>query len=191
MLHIITPLYRPTNLPKVYTSIFKSDDIIWHISKSSKVPDPEYDFLKNDKQVKLYNVDCEDSDTTSKRNFVLEKIKTGYFCFLDDDTILHENMYIKYLECKEHNFIGMIVGEQTDNDGKLRLIASKPVYSRIDTGNVITHHKCLEVCKWPTNHQPGVNQKDFLFWESVYNYYGNKCGIWNQPISYYNKLKVN
>ncbi len=191
MLHIITPLYRPTNLPKVYASIFKSDDIIWHISKSSKVPDPEYDFLKNDKQVKLYNVDCEDSDTTSKRNFVLEKIKTGYFCFLDDDTILHENMYIKYLECKEHNFIGMIVGEQTDNDGKLRLIASKPVYSRIDTGNVITHHKCLEVCKWPTNHQPGVNQKDFLFWESVYNYYGNKCGIWNQPISYYNKLKVN
>lgn len=191
MLHIITPLYRPTNLPKVYASIFKSDDIIWHISKSSKVPDPEYDFLKNDKQVKLYNVDCEDSDTTSKRNFVLEKIKTGYFCFLDDDTILHENMYIKYLECKEHNFIGMIVGEQTDNDGKLRLIASKPVYCRIDTGNVITHHKCLEVCKWPTNHQPGVNQKDFLFWESVYNYYGNKCGIWNQPISYYNKLKVN
>lgn len=191
MLHIITPLYRPTNLPKVYASIFKSDDIIWHISKSSKVPDPEYDFLKNDKQVKLYNVDCEDSDTTSKRNFVLEKIKTGYFCFLDDDTILHENMYIKYLECKEHNFIGMIVGEQTDNDGKLRLIASKPVYCRIDTGNVITHHKCLEVCKWPTNYQPGVNQKDFLFWESVYNYYGNKCGIWNQPISYYNKLKVN
>ena len=101
MLHIITPLYRPTNLPKVYASIFKNDDIIWHISKSSKVPDPEYDFLKNDKQIKLYNVDCEDSDTTSKRNFVLEKIKTGYFCFLDDDTILHENIYIKYLECKE------------------------------------------------------------------------------------------
>lgn len=191
MLHIITPLYRPTNLPKVYASIFKNDDIIWHISKSSKVPDPEYDFLKNDKQIKLYNVDCEDSDTTSKRNFVLEKIKTGYFCFLDDDTILHENIYIKYLECKEYNFIGMLVGEQIDNNGKLRLIASKPVFGRIDTGNVIAHHKCLEVCKWPTHNQPGVNQKDFLFWESVYNYYGNKCGIWNQTISYYNKLKVN
>ncbi len=139
--------------------------------------------------IKLYNVDCDDTDTTAKRNTVLEKIKDGYFCFLDDDTIFHENMYIKYLECTENNFRGMIVGEQTDTNGKLRLIASFPVYSKIDTGNVVSHYKCLEVCKWPSYHQPGINQKDFLFWDSVYNYYDKKCGIWNQPISFYNKLK--
>ena len=99
-------------------------------------------------------------------------------------------MYIKYLECLEHNFRGMLIGEQIDNDGKLRVIASKPVFCSIDTGNVISHHLCLKDCEWPSTHIDGINNKDFLFWDSVYNYYGKKCAIWNQPISYYNKLSL-
>ena len=189
MLHIITPLYRFNLIEKVYNSILMNDDITWHISKSNKREDLNYDFLKKDKRIKLYNVDCDDNEIYKKRNVVFENIKDGYFCLLDDDTIFHENMYIKYLECVENNFKGVIVGEQTDSDGELRLIASYPAYNRIDTGNVLSHHKCLEICRWPSYHQPGINQKDFLFWESVYNYYGNKCGIWNQPLSFYNKLK--
>ena len=188
MLHIITPLYRFENLENVYNSIYMDNDIIWHISKSKKREDLTNDFIKTDKRIRLYNVDCEDTDTTSKRNVVLETINDGYFCFLDDDTIFHENMYLKYRECLENRFIGMMVGEQTDWDGKLRLIASYPKYGRIDTGNVIAHHSCLTDCKWPKTHTPKVNQKDFLFWESVYNYYGKKCAIWNKPISYYNQI---
>ena len=191
MLHIITPLYRFNLLEQVYNSILMNDDITWHISKSNKREELDYDFLKKDKRIKLYNIDCDDNEIYKKRNVVFENIKDGYFCLLDDDTIFHENMYIKYLDCVENNFKGMLVGEQTDSDGELRLIASKPVYEKIDTGNVISHHKCLEICRWPSYHQPGINQKDFLFWESVYNYYGNKCGIWNQPLSFYNKLKEN
>jgi glycosyltransferase involved in cell wall biosynthesis len=134
-------------------------------------------------------VDCEDSDATSKRRTALSQVNDGYFCFLDDDTIFHENMYIKYLECKEENFKGMLVGEQVDKNGKLRLIASPPRYARIDTGNVLAHWECLKECSWPETFRAGINAKDFLFWESVYKYYNNKCGIWNQPISHYNKLR--
>ena len=188
MLHIITPLYRFNLLEQVYNSILMNDDITWHISKSNKREELDYDFLKKDKRIRLYNVDCADNEAFKKRQHVLEKIDSGYFCFLDDDTIFHENMYIKYLECVEHNFRGMLVGEQINKDGKLRLIASKPVYQKIDTGNVISHHSCLTECKWPSKHIRRVNQKDFLFWNSVYEFYGKKCGIWNQPISYYNKL---
>ena len=187
-LHIITALYRFENLEKIYNTIFMDEDIVWHISKSNKREELTNDFFKTDKRIRLYNVDCEDTDTTSKRNVVLETINDGYFCFLDDDTIFHENMYLKYRECLENRFIGMMVGEQTDWDGKLRLIASYPKYGRIDTGNVIAHHSCLTDCKWPKTHTPKVNQKDFLFWESVYNYYGKKCAIWNKPISYYNQI---
>jgi hypothetical protein len=190
MLHIVTPLYRYENLESIYNSILANNDIIWHISYSNKKPLPNLKFLKNS-NIKLYSVDCEDTDSTSKRNTILQTIKTGYFCFLDDDTLFHENMYIKYMECKEHNFVGMLVGEQIDNDGKLRLVSSKPVFRRIDTGNVLCHSKCLDFCVWPSEFEDGINQKDFLFWESVYNYYGNKCAIWNQPISYYNKLRLN
>jgi len=187
-LHIITPLYRFNLLEQVYNSILMNDDIIWHISKSNKREELDYDFLKNDNRIRLYNVDCEDNEAFKKRKHVLERIDSGYFCFLDDDTTFHENMYIKYRECLENRFIGMLVGEQTDWDGKLRLIASYPKYGRIDAGNVIAHHSCLTECKWPKTHIPKVNQKDFLFWESVYNYYGKKCAIWNKPISYYNKI---
>jgi len=188
MLHIITPLYRFNLLEQVYNSILMNDDITWHISKSNKREELDYDFLKKDKRIKLYNIDCDDNEIYKKRNVVFDNIKDGYFCLLDDDTIFHENMYIKYLECTEHNFRGMLVGEQIDKDGKLRLIASKPVFGRIDTGNVLSHHSCLSECKWPKEHIPGVNQKDFLFWDSVFEFYGKKCAIWNQPISYYNQL---
>ncbi len=111
------------------------------------------------------------------------------FCFLDDDTTFHENMYMKYLDCTEEKFVGMLVGEQIFSSGKLRLVASKPVFTKIDTGNVISHHSCLTECTWPETFIYKVNQRDFLFWESVYNYYGMKCAIWNSPISYYNKLR--
>jgi len=188
MLHIITPLYRFNLLEQVYNSILMNDDITWHISKSNKREELDYDFLKKDKRIKLYNIDCDDNEIYKKRNVVFDNIKDGYFCLLDDDTIFHENMYIKYLECTEHNFRGMLVGEQIDKDGKLRLIASKPVFGRIDTGNVLSHHSCLSECKWPKEHIPGVNNKDFLFWDSVFEFYGKKCAIWNQPISYYNQL---
>ena len=190
MLHIITPLYRFDLIEKVFASIPMNDDVLWHISYSTKRELPKLSILDNNKQIKIYPVDCEDNDTTSKRNVILKQIRDGYFCFLDDDTIFHENMYIKYLECINHNFKGMLVGEQYDKNNKLRVIATKPVLHQIDTGNVLCHNSCLTECIWPKEYIPGVNQRDFLFWDSVYNYYGKKCTIWNQPISFYNKLST-
>jgi hypothetical protein len=189
MLHIITPLYRFELIEKVYSSIPINDDVIWHISYSSKRELPNLPFLTKNKQIRIYPVDCEDNDTPSKRNEILNQIKDGYFCFLDDDTTFHENMYMKYLDCTEEKFVGMLVGEQIFSSGKLRLVASKPVFTKIDTGNVISHHSCLTECTWPETFIYKVNQRDFLFWESVYNYYGMTCAIWNSPISYYNKLR--
>jgi hypothetical protein len=83
----------------------------------------------------------------------------------------------------------MFIGEQLDKHGKLRLIASFPKYTRIDTGNVLSHSSCLKTCRWPETYEYGKNAKDSLFWESVYTFYNYKCAIWNQPISYYNKLR--
>lgn len=188
MLHIQTPLYRFENLEFIYNSILMNDDITWHISKSNKREDLNFDFIKNDNRIKVYNVDCEDNEIYKKRNAVFKNIKDGYFCLLDDDTIFHENMYIKYKECEEQNFVGMLVGEQINPANERRLIATYPVFQFIDTGNVLSHTSCLEKCMWPETHIEGVNQKDFLFWDSVYNFYGKKCALWNHTISYYNKL---
>jgi len=188
MLHIITPLYRFEFLEKIYNSIYADEDITWHISKSNKREEVNYDFIKTDKRIKIYNVECEDTEAHLKRKHVLEQINEGYFCFIDDDTIFHENMYVVYKKYKELNFKGMVIGQQIKKDNSLRLPASKPVYCRIDIGNVLCHFSCLRDCKYPMTHIPRVNAKDFLFWESVYNFYGKKCELLNEPISYYNKL---
>ena len=186
-LHIITPLFRYENLTNIYNSILANEDIIWHISHTKKRPLPDLEFLKSN-NVKVYSVDCEDSEIYKKRNAVFQNIKNGYFCFLDDDTIFHENMYSKYVECKEQNFVGMLIGQQLNNKDNIRLKAHYPKYGFIDIGNVLCHTSSLKDNKYPTTHIPRVNAKDFLFWDSIYNFYGKKCAIWNSPISYYNKL---
>jgi hypothetical protein len=191
MLHIITPAYRFENLERIYYSINANYDIRWHISKSNKREELKFDFIKNDKRVIVYNVECEDNEIYKKRNEVLSKINDGYFCFLDDDTLFHENMYIKYFECEQFNLKQMLVGQQIDAYDKLRLVASVPLYGHIDTGNVICYHSVLKEVRWPSEHIEGVNHKDFLFWNSVYEFYNKRCTIWNQPISYYNKLNTN
>ena len=187
MLHIITPLFRFENLIETYNSLYNENDITWHISKSSDREDPIPQVILDDKRIIVYNVDCRDDEPFKKRRKVLETIKEGYFCFIDDDTIFHENMYIKYKECVEEKFIGMLIGEQVTPEGKLRLMTSLPRLGRIDVGNVLSHSSCLKECEWPEK-IIGNTERDFLFWDSVYNFYGKKCAIWNQPISHYNKL---
>jgi hypothetical protein len=192
MLHIITPLYRPENLEKIYESIPVESDICWHISKSNKREKLGNSFLSTDKNIFLYDVDCEDNEIYKKRNAVFESIKDGYFCFIDDDTIFHHGMYKVYKKCKEDDFlpyIGMLVGTQINHEGKIRLKPSKPIYCKIDTGNVLAHASCLQEIRWPSTHVVGKNDKDFLFWEAVYNFYHKNCKLTEEVISVYNKLR--
>jgi hypothetical protein len=188
MLHIITPLYLTQYLDKVYYSINADADITWHISKTTKMDLPNHDFLKNDKRIKLYEVDCEETDVHIKKNVVLDTIKDGYFCFLDDDTTFHENMYIKYIKSKEQNFVGMLIGNQLMPNGTTRLVASKPDHLKIDTGNVLCHHSALSQVRWTSTYIDGVNNVDSIFWTEVYNFFGQKCYLTTTPISNYNKL---
>lgn len=188
MLHIITPLYRYENLEKIYYSILLNDDITWHISKIKSRKLPKLDFLSEDKRIKLYEIEADDTETCKKRNVVLESIKNGYFCFLDDDTLFHESMYEKYLQCKNSNFVGMLVGSQIGPNGEIRLNASHPVYQEIDTGNVLCHFSVLTEVKWPCKHIEIVSNKDFLFWSDVYRFYDFKCALTDTTISFYNKI---
>ena len=186
MLHIITPLYRFDLLPQVYESIPKEDDIIWHISVSTKREPIPYNFIYKNDKIKLYYVDCLDNDTSKKRNEIFSKLTDGYFCFLDDDTIFHENMYKLYLEKQNENFVGMVVGNQVNKHNKPRLNGKIPRLNGIDTGNVLCHTSCLEQVSWP---RIEVKARDGVFWINVYEYYNKNCSIKNEVISIYNKLR--
>lgn len=188
MLHIITTLYRPNLLESVYLSIPKNHDITWHISKSNTTPKLTQDFLLKDSRVIIYEVDCLDTENFKKKNAPLSKINDGYFCFLDDDTIFHKNLYDLYQKISNEKYVGMVVGSQIDAHGNLRLSPSVPIFGRIDTGNVICEHSCAKHIKFPEKLERGL-ARDFQFWRDVYVYYNNKAKMVNETISIYNKLK--
>lgn len=106
MLHIVTPLFRYGNLPVIYESIPEADDILWHISKTSRRECLEYDFIKKDPRVKVYEIDCGDNDIITKRNIVFSNIKSGHFHLLDDDTVFYKGMYDVYLKYKDYVWNG-------------------------------------------------------------------------------------
>jgi hypothetical protein len=188
-LHVITPLYRYEYIKEVFKSLDKYEDVLWHISKSNKREKLFCDFLQNNPKIILYYVDCDDKNTTLKRNEALKNIKDGYFCFVDDDTIFHHGMYEEYQNCVSSNYVGMIIGEQIHHNGKKRLKPQPPKYTKIDTGNVMAHHGCLSSCKWPSDFQKGKNQRDSIFWSNVYQYYDKKAKFVDKTVSIYNSLR--
>ena len=182
MLHIVTPLFRYELLEKVYQSIPKYDDITWHIAKTSHREKLTYEFMSNDKRIKLYEIDCLDNDIVTKRNTIFSEIHDGYFYLLDDDTILVNELYIVYLEYSKMNFIGMIIGRSN------LLKASYPVvnlqYARVDTGMVLCHHSVLQVVKWAWHSEL---PRDFYFWNRCFLYFGKNASLLiDKEISYYN-----
>lgn len=183
MLHIITRAYRFDLLKPMFDSLPKVDDIHWHISKSKHREDIVYDFLKSP-NITIYNVDCLDTDRTTKTNHVFDHIKDGYFCLLDDDTIFHHSMYDAYKICESHKFIGMVMGNQLNEDNTVRLIAQEPTAGKVDTGQCLAHFNCLSEVKW--SHKD-TRARDFIFWNDVYHFYNKLCIFMNKPISWYNK----
>ena len=184
MLHIITRAYRFDLLKPMFDSLPKVDDIHWHISKSKHREDIDYDFLKSP-HITIHNVDCLDTDRTTKTNHVFDQIKDGYFCLLDDDTIFHHSMYDTYKVCKSHNFIGMVMGMQLNEDGILRLKPQEPAAGKVDTGQCLAHSTCLSKVRW--SHK-NTRARDFIFWNDVYHFYDKTCIYMDKPISWYNKL---
>lgn len=189
MLHLITPVYRPSYLEKVYNSIPSNKDIIWHISKSKKTKEFNFDFLTEDSRIKLYEIDCEDRDIISKRNVIFDKISDGYIHLLDDDTEFHENMYTVYQKYSNENFVGMIVGQQLNKNRTVRLSAkTPPLVGAIDTGNVLCHSIVLKTIRWGNNEKSPRMPRDFYFWKRTYEFFGTAEKI-NEPISLYNSLR--
>lgn len=184
MLHIITPLYRYHLLEKVYQSIPKDHDITWHIAKSSQREKLDHDFIHTDSRIKLYELDCPDIDTVTKRNVIFDNIKDGFFYCLDDDTLFLKELYRVYKEYNNIGFEGMIVGQS--NVIKHIRLSANPKESWIDTGMVLCYFKVLEKEKWEWTEIAG---RDCYFWSRCYQFFGKENTVFlNRVISHYNLL---
>jgi hypothetical protein len=185
MLHLVTPLYRFQNVEKIYESITNYPDIVWHMGKSAHRP---YKPPFEDGRVKVYDVNCADSDPVAKRNFALSKVNDGYFHLLDDDTLFHPNMYKLYKQMEELDYKGMVIGKQVEKDKKLRLKElPHPVYCYIDAGNVLCHHSAIEYILTNPDKKAHL-APDYNLWEKAYSFF-NEAKMTEEVISTYNALK--
>lgn len=188
MLHIITRAYRYSLLNGVYNSIPKHNDITWHIGKSSHRESFTHKFIE-DHRVIIYEVDCEDSDITPKTNQILEKITDGYFCFLDDDTYFHNNMYFCYQKFQKQNFTNMIIGQQLTKSMNFRLQPSIPIKGRIDIANVLCHHSLLKDTRFQTENEENKGCKDYFFWREIFEKNNNSAFLIMRVLSVHNGLR--
>lgn len=196
MLHITTAFSRLNFLEQIYNFIPKHSDITWHIAKSKYTPALKSKVLK-DSRIKVYEVDCLDTDIKAKRDATFDHIKDGYFYLLDDDTIFLETVYDVYKHHNATKFVGMIVGNQKYGENKKifnRLnTAPLTVFERentfpiyiIDSGMVVCHNSALNHLRWP---KVQIYQyDDCLFWSACYAYFGKEKVLqMNTVVSDYN-----
>jgi hypothetical protein len=187
MLHIVTALYRPKLLKKIYKSLPDKQDITWHIGVSIEA-EKNLKYIPSDIRAHLYIINCEDKESWTKRQACLERISDGYYCFLDDDTTFHDEMYEQYKILRSSDYKGMAIGEQLKKDGTRRLRATTPKFCQIDIGNVICHHSANNHVKFPSVLNSRPSARDYEYWRDVYEFYNNEALLINKPISVYNNL---
>lgn len=185
MLHVITTLWRYENLEPIWESLKDYENITWHLSKvKNREIDKKWYETKN---VKVWDLDCDDKNTEFKKNAVLDSIENNneFFCILDDDTVFHDNMYKVYEHFKSIDFKGMVIGHQVYNN-KIRLKAFYPRYCFIDAGNVLCHTDLLKQLRWKIDPKTAG---DFHFWDRCFKILGTENTILvDSVISVYNKL---
>lgn len=184
MLHLVTPLYRYDLLERVYQSIPRGDDVVWHLAKTSRRPPLDHAFIARDPRIRVYDIDCDDTDIVTKRNTVFAAITDGYFYLLDDDTICVEGLYRVYREYCAAGFEGMIVGGSNLN--RARTPSTDPALNRLDTGAVICFHAVLRHVQWAWS---ADYARDRLFWSRCFAFYGvGRTVVLNRTIAAYNHL---
>jgi len=192
-LHILTISSRDEFLEQIYNSIPSNADIKWHICRGGdKFTDISHK-LRADYRVKVYHIDCPDTDTAAKMqylfNTIVETDNNSYFCILDDDTQFHPGMYKLFQHYKTLPGELMIIGKQRDKHGVVRLPATLPYECAIDSGNVLCHSSVLNGIKWATEHWSETMHVDFEFWNRCYQHFGLKrTDIIDRTISIYNKF---
>src|ERR1043165_1214123 len=190
MLNIVTVGYRYENLKTVYDSIPKDIDVRWLVGISKTRPLMDYyNFIKDDARVLVIEADCEEicDDAHAKIVASFNKIKSGQFIILDDDTLFHENMLAVYRRYQD--FEGLISGQQLHANGLIRLGASIPEVCKVDTGNCIAHHSVLKYVTWKSTRLESC--PDGVFWADCYKVFGeDRTVLIDEPISWYNKLRL-
>jgi glycosyltransferase involved in cell wall biosynthesis len=176
-LNIVTACSRPENLSKIAESInLPTASYIWWIIVDGPGPLPDINFRRN---VKVFYHPDKSAVGNGQRNFALDQITGGYIYFLDDDTVLHPDLY-KSVEAMENDFIHF---DQAHRNGSKRIGGTIAV-NHVDTGSVV----CSRALIGDSRFRNELYNGDGVFWSSVFSRAKNPVYI-PQPLSIYNALE--
>ena len=164
-LTIVTPCSRPQNLSAIAESIKPGRslfDVIW--------------------MVVFDNRECKESiNGGHQRNCALDAIMDGWVYFLDDDTIIHPDLFSELAKVA-----APAVAFEQDLETWIRKVApSEMRVCHIDMGQVVIRRELIGNTRFIVDQ----HIEDGLFIESIYKSNPNAWSFIDKPLCYYNKLR--
>jgi hypothetical protein len=185
-INFITPCTRPHNLWTIYESItIPTTHYRWLVVFDGQKVENYEEFTSDDfpPTVEPYIV----SDPTGisgnpQRNLALDKVTNGWIYFLDDDTIVHHDLYDTVKEYDTtHTFLHF---RQDDRHGDFRLFGKEVGVGYIDSAQMLTHHSIVKGYRWVND----VYEADGLWSEVMKS--RSESSLWiNKTLSHYNVLR--
>jgi hypothetical protein len=182
MLSIITPCTRQENLPKIFNSIHFDLIDKWYIiyDTSNKKNKYVHRYLSNPKIVESF---CPASGKygNAQRNVAIHFVKDGFVYYLDDDNIIHPELWntLPYLDpTKFYSW------NQQRNQHGLEYKSDKFQVTNIDTAQFIAPRNLLEDIFWETQ----AYDADTIFFRELYSKYPEKYCYIDKVVCYYNYL---
>lgn len=178
---ILTPCSRQKNLPTLLNSIdFDKIDkwiIIYDTSKNRT-----YEKLYTD-HPKILEVECDTSGVVGhpQRNYGMSLVEDGFIYFLDDDTIVHPNLWT-LIDTLDPQFF-YTFDQQREQNGQL-LHGDTIQVRRIDTAMFLVHKNHIGDIQWHTDRYDA----DGYFICDIKNKNTDCHRYVNKVCSYYNYL---
>ena len=195
MINIITPCCRSKNLKQIYDSInfdFVSSWFIVYDTSKNRSYQKQFEDHPN-----IFELECSDKSDVgnAQRNLGLKLIKDGFIYFLDDDNIIHPELYniIPLLDKNYlYTFNQLRVENGNDepwvlfnNEGGKILYGNQVVVKKIDIAQYIFHKDMVDNSKFVLD----VYFADGIFISEIYEKNKQKHIYINKVAAYYNKIK--
>jgi hypothetical protein len=174
---VITPCSRPENLLKLKESLNFKQIIEWIIVYDNTICTPQFEHS----QISEYCHKSEGNYGNPQKNYGLSVVKNeeSYIYFLDDDNIIHPDLYsLTLLPDKIYTF------DQENKDGSLRLKGNNIRIGKIDTAMFLVWFPMVKGIQFITNKYDA----DGYYITSIYNNNKNKLIYVPKIFSWYNKL---
>jgi hypothetical protein len=182
MLNIITPCKRLENLKQVSKSIPVASDILWILVLDYERPIP-IDIQYNGKLMVIYGNYNKCNWGHFQRNLGINYCQPGHIYFLDDDTILHPEVYKQYKMIEGIKLL--IIGNQYLKNGRLRFkVILPPKIGNIDIASALIPLEFAQDIQ--LNYHYEADGEWFI---KLYEKYTKYMKLIIAPMSYYNYLR--